>query len=60
LGNAQHLKRLPGRRTHIGDGQSIAELLHTNTKLTAVAANILGVSGQAMLNCLIEGANKTS
>lgn len=99
LVNAQHLKRVPGRKTDIRDCQWIAQLLQhgllkasfipprpqrelrdltrhrtqlveertrtvnriqkvledANIKLAAVAADITGVSGRAMLHALIDG-----
>ena len=97
--NAQHISKVPGRKTDQGDAQWIAELLQygllkasfipplgqrelreltryrssfvreratlvnrvqkalesANIKLASVATDIMGVSGRAMLNALIEG-----
>jgi transposase len=99
LVNAQHLKKVPGRKTDVSDSRWIAELLQhgllrpsfippleirqlrdltrqrtqlvrhraaacnriqkvledANIKLAAVAADVLGVSGRAMLGALIRG-----
>jgi transposase len=92
LVNAQHLSRVPGRKTDQSDAEWIAELLQhgllkasfippvgqrelreltrfratlvnrvqkvlesANIKLASVASDVLGVSGRAMLQALIEG-----
>ncbi len=99
LVNAQHLKKVPGRKTDVSDAQWIAELLQigllkasfipplgqrelreltryrstfirervnlvnrvqklledANIKLASVASSVMGVSGRAMLNALVEG-----
>lgn len=58
--NAQHVKRVPGRKTDVSDSEWLAELLRVvnrvqkvlegaNLKLASVVSDIQGVSAQAML-----------
>ncbi len=104
LVNPRHLKKVPGRKSDVGDAEWIAHLLHcgllrgsfvpprnlrnlrdltrnrtqlagehtrvanrihklledTNIKLGAVASDILGVSGRAMLHALLDGENDSA
>jgi transposase len=70
LGNAQHLKQVPGRKTDGRDGPWIAQLMAERTRivnwmhklledatiqLAAVATDILGASGRDILRALIAG-----
>jgi transposase len=104
LANAQHIKKVPGRKTDVMDAEWIADLLRhgllrgsfippvgqrelreltrartnfvreratlvnrlqktlesANIKLASVASNVMGVSGRAMLEAIIEGVANAS
>ncbi len=61
VANAQHVKKVPGRKTDVKDAEWIADfrllkLLETaNIKLASVATDVFGVSGRLMLEALVEG-----
>jgi transposase len=58
VGNAQHIRNVPGRKTDVKDCEWISELARHGLiarSLAGVASDVFGVSGWAMLKALIEG-----
>lgn len=58
LANAAHVKNVPGRKTDVNDAMWLADLLAhglINLKLSVVLTDILGKSGRAVLQAIVDG-----